>query len=100
MRVRLSLIHIFLRNSHQLARQLDDAFLVDVFEYRNNQTVRGIHRHTDVDVFLQEMCIRDRGLGAIPSAARSATCLRYSSSTTVLLALIVIVRQAILFTLL
>ncbi|CSP68030.1 Uncharacterised protein [Shigella sonnei] len=43
----------FLRNSHQLARQLDDAFLVDVFEYRNNQTVRGIHRHTDVDVFLQ-----------------------------------------------
>ena len=43
----------FLRNSHQLARQLDDAFLVDVFEYRDNQTVRGIHRHTDVDVFLQ-----------------------------------------------
>ena len=43
----------FLRNSHQLARQFDDAFLVDVFEYRNNQTVRGIHRHTDVDVFLQ-----------------------------------------------
>ena len=28
-------------------------FFVDVFEYRDNQTVRGIHRHTDVDVFLQ-----------------------------------------------
>ena len=56
-----------------------------------------------VEDFLQVVAaiwFASRGLGAIPSAARSATCLRYSSSTTVLLALIVIVRQAILFTLL
>lgn len=43
----------FFRNSYQFARQFDDVFFVDVFEYRNNQIVRGIYRYIDVDVFFQ-----------------------------------------------
>ncbi|ABU78443.1 hypothetical protein ESA_03221 [Cronobacter sakazakii ATCC BAA-894] len=47
----------FFGDGHQLARKLDDAFLVHIFEHRYNQAVRGIHRHADVDVFFQRQTL-------------------------------------------
>ncbi len=55
----------FFGDGGQFTRQLGNALLVHVFEDRNNQTIRGINRYTDVDVFLQRQLLTIFGQGAV-----------------------------------